>query len=91
MVEAGILPTTTRLLASHRQVCGGGREALLGAVDAVSMAMGVLINVLEGYPQAAEQIVCTPLPDGSRLLPLLCYYMQVWVLPICILCSHIVV
>jgi len=67
----------TRLLARLKGTCGGGLSALLAAVDAVSMAMGVLINVVEGCPQAAASIVEAPLPDGSRLLPLLCFYMQV--------------
>ena len=53
-MEAGILPTTTRLLASHRRACCGGRSALLEAVDAVSMAMGVLINVGGGVPAGSR-------------------------------------
>ena len=50
---------------------------MVESLDVASMALGLLINLVEAHPACRPALAAAQLPGGRRVLPLLCRLMQV--------------
>jgi hypothetical protein len=65
--------TRAESLIWHVRAC---RRRVVDALDVLSTALGLLINLAEACPAARAALASAQLPGGGRVIPLLCRLMQ---------------